>query len=62
MCDVAIESGSGIRAQALTKNGKLLDDFYIIRDKNITHLLNAPSPAATSAFAIAQHINSAFES
>ncbi len=57
-----IHGGSGVRAQALTKNGKLLDDFYIIRDKNITHVLNAPSPAATSAFAIAEHIISVFES
>ncbi len=57
-----IRGGSGVRAQALTKNGKLLDDFYIIRDKNITHVLNAPSPAATSAFAIADHIVSVFES
>ncbi len=57
-----IPGGSGVRAQALTKNGKLLDDFHIIRDKNITHVLNAPSPAATSAFAIAEHIVSVFES
>jgi len=57
-----IHGGSGVRAQALTKNGKLLDDFYIIRDKNIIHVLNAPSPAATSAFAIAEHIVSVFES
>jgi L-2-hydroxyglutarate oxidase len=57
-----IPGGSGVRAQALTKNGKLLDDFNIIRNKNITHVLNAPSPAATSAFAIAEHIVSVFES
>lgn len=56
-----IPGGSGVRAQALTKNGELLDDFHIIRDKNITHVLNAPSPAATSAFAIAEHIVSVFE-
>ncbi len=57
-----IHGGSGVRAQALTKNGKLLDDFFIIRNKKITHVLNAPSPAATSAFAIADHIVSVFES
>ena len=60
--DDLISGGSGVRAQALTKNGKLLDDFYIIRDKNITHVLNSPSPAATSAFAIAEHIVSVSES
>ncbi len=57
-----IHGGSGVRAQALTKNGKLLDDFFIIRNKKIIHVLNAPSPAATSAFAIADHIVSVFES
>lgn len=57
-----IPGGSGVRAQALTKSGKLLDDFHIIRNNNITHVLNAPSPAATSAFAIAEHIVSVFES
>ena len=57
-----LPDGSGVRAQALRKNGKLLNDFNIIRDKNITHVLNAPSPAATSAFAIAEHIVSVFES
>ena len=56
-----IPGGSGVRAQALTKNGKLLDDFRIIRNKNITHVLNTPSPAATSAFAIAEHIVSVFK-
>ncbi len=60
--DDLIPGGSGVRAQALTKNGKLLNDFYIIGNKNITHVLNAPSPAATSAFAIAEHIVSVFES
>ena len=57
-----IPGGSGVRAQALTKDGRLLDDFYLIRDKHITHVLNAPSPAATSAFAIAEHIVSVFKS
>ena len=56
-----IPGGSGVRAQALTKNGKLLDDFRIIRNKNIIHVLNTPSPAATSAFAIAEHIVSVFK-
>jgi len=57
-----IPGGSGVRAQALTIDGKLLDDFHIIRNDNITHILNAPSPAATSAFAIAEHVISVFES
>ena len=59
--DDIVPGGSGVRAQALTKDGKLLDDFKIIRNKNIVHVLNAPSPAATSAFAIAENIISVFE-
>ena len=59
--DDIVPGGSGVRAQALTKDGKLLDDFKIIRNKNIVHVLNAPSPAATSAFAIAENIISIFE-
>jgi len=59
--DDIVPGGSGVRAQALTKEGKLLDDFKIIRNKNIVHVLNAPSPAATSAFAIAENIISVFE-
>ena len=47
---------SGIRAQIVTKNGELLDDFLIDKNKNIINVVNAPSPAATSAFAIAKEI------
>ncbi|PHR72217.1 MAG: L-2-hydroxyglutarate oxidase [Lutibacter sp.] len=47
---------SGVRAQALDSNGNLVDDFKIEdRDGNI-HVLNAPSPAATSCLAIADEI------
>ncbi len=48
--------GSGIRAQALSTNGQLLDDFVIETQGAQTHVLNAPSPAATSALAIGQEI------
>lgn len=51
-----IAGGSGIRAQALLNNGKLLDDFKVLRNENIIHVLNAPSPAATGSFAIAENI------
>jgi L-2-hydroxyglutarate oxidase len=46
----------GIRAQAVDEQGNLIDDFRLERDKNILHVLNAPSPAATAAFAIGKHI------
>ncbi|MFA6540755.1 MAG: L-2-hydroxyglutarate oxidase [Bacteroidota bacterium] len=49
-------SGSGVRAQALDAGGKLLDDFYIMESKNMVHVLNAPSPAATSSLSIGSAI------
>lgn len=42
----------GIRAQAMTADGALVDDFRIADRGNVSHVLNAPSPAATSALAI----------
>ena len=46
----------GIRAQALARDGALVDDFVIQEDGNVTNVLNAPSPAATASFAIAREI------
>ncbi|HXV62063.1 MAG TPA: L-2-hydroxyglutarate oxidase [Vicinamibacteria bacterium] len=48
--------GSGVRAMALDPDGSLVDDFRIVRTSSAIHVLSAPSPAATSAFAIADHI------
>jgi L-2-hydroxyglutarate oxidase len=48
--------GAGIRAQALTAEGKLVDDFEIVTTDHAVHVLNAPSPAATAALAIGRHI------
>ena len=50
------EGGAGVRAQACDKNGGLIDDFLIIEDKTIINVCNAPSPAATSSYAIGLHI------
>lgn len=47
---------SGVRAQALKPNGELVDDFKINYSGNSVHVLNAPSPAATAALAIADII------
>jgi L-2-hydroxyglutarate oxidase len=47
---------SGVRAQMLDKNGKLVDDFKIEKKNGIIHVLNAPSPAATSCLAIADEV------
>lgn len=49
-------AGSGIRAQACSRDGKLLDDFYFYEAENAIHVCNAPSPAATSALAIADTV------
>lgn len=51
-----IEGGSGVRAQACDIQGGLLDDFYILDKKNIVHVCNAPSPAATSSLSIGSAI------
>ncbi len=49
--------GSGVRAQACDRKGNLLDDFDIVRDGNIVHVRNAPSPAATSCLSIGKSIS-----
>ena len=49
-------SGSGVRAQACEKDGKLLDDFYVEKRGACIHVLNAPSPAATGSLAIGDKI------
>ncbi|HEY2424004.1 MAG TPA: hypothetical protein VGH55_07860, partial [Chthoniobacterales bacterium] len=47
---------SGVRAQALMPDGKLVDDFLIVKGKNSIHVCNAPSPAATASLEIARFI------
>lgn len=47
---------AGIRAQALQSDGKLVDDFLIIKGRNSMHVCNAPSPAATASLEIGQAI------
>ena len=48
--------GSGIRAQALEQDGKLVDDFRIVEAMGMIHVLNAPSPAATASLSIGKTI------
>ena len=60
--DDVVPGPAGIRAQALDADGGLVDDFRIaIRDR-IVVLRNAPSPAATSALAIAEHVVTTIDS
>jgi len=47
---------SGIRAQALRRNGSLVEDFAIGGGEHVLHVLNAPSPAATASLAIGREL------
>ncbi len=47
-----IPAGAGVRAQACDREGNLIDDFYIKKTERFVHVLNAPSPAATSSLSI----------
>jgi L-2-hydroxyglutarate oxidase len=49
-------AGSGVRAQACSRDGLLLDDFEIRTSGRVTHVCNAPSPAATASLAIGEAI------
>jgi L-2-hydroxyglutarate oxidase len=54
-------SPAGVRAQAVDRQGRLVDDFVIDRRDRLVLVRNAPSPAATSSLAIAEHVVSALE-
>ncbi len=47
---------AGVRAQAVSRQGALMDDFVILRKGNRIHVCNAPSPAATASLAIGEHL------
>ncbi len=51
-----VRNGSGVRAQAMTRDGKLVEDFELIVRENAVHVINAPSPAATASLAIGESI------
>ncbi|WP_411843051.1 L-2-hydroxyglutarate oxidase [Salinicoccus sp. HZC-1] len=51
-----IPGPAGVRAQAISSNGKMVDDFHIIEGKRSIHVLNAPSPAATASIEIGKEI------
>lgn len=54
--DDLVPSAAGVRAQALTGNGSLVDDFLIVRGSRSMHICNAPSPAATASLAIGRAV------
>lgn len=49
-------AGSGVRAQAVTNDGRLVDDFLLVQTPTAVHVLNAPSPAATASLPIGAEI------
>ena len=51
-----VAAGCGIRAQAVDRQGRLVDDFRFATGDRTVHVLNAPSPAATAALAIGEEI------
>ena len=51
-----VPGGAGVRAQAVSPDGSLVDDFRIVATTDAVHVLNAPSPAATASIAIGRHI------
>jgi L-2-hydroxyglutarate oxidase LhgO len=51
-----VPAHAGVRAQALDRDGSLVDDFRIHHLGSVTAVRNAPSPAATSSLAIAEHV------
>ncbi len=56
--DDLIDGGSGVRAQAMRPDGRLIEDFeFVVRDRAV-HVLNAPSPAATASLAIGEEVAS----
>jgi L-2-hydroxyglutarate oxidase len=54
--DDLIPGGSGVRAQAMSPEGSLVDDFHFVQGDRELHVVNAPSPAATCSLAIGEEI------
>jgi L-2-hydroxyglutarate oxidase len=54
-------SRAGVRAQALDRQGNLVDDYVVLEQDRILHLINAPSPAATSCLSIGENMADRFD-
>lgn len=54
--DHLLPGGTGVRAQAVARDGQLVDDFHFVDAPRMVHVLNAPSPAATASLAIGNYI------
>jgi len=57
ICEQDLETGSaGVRAQAMSSDGSLVEDFSFVEEPGILHVVNAPSPAATASLAIGEYV------
>lgn len=54
--DDLVPAAAGVRAQAVLRDGTLVDDFLIEEGVRAVHVLNAPSPAATAALPIGREV------
>ena len=54
--DDLVPGGSGVRAQAVDRNGNLLDDFHFVHSRRMIHVCNVPSPAATASLEIGREV------
>jgi len=54
--DDLVPGGSGVRAQAVDRNGNLLDDFCFVHRRRMIHVCNVPSPAATASLEIGREV------
>jgi L-2-hydroxyglutarate oxidase len=54
--DDLVPGGAGVRAQVVLRNGRLLDDFHVLREGPFLHVINVPSPAATASLRIGEHL------
>lgn len=54
--EMVVRTRAGIRAQAIDREGRLVDDFRVLREAGMVHVVNAPSPAATASLAIGEKV------
>jgi L-2-hydroxyglutarate oxidase len=54
--DDLIEGGAGVRAQAMSPDGSLVEDFHFVQGPGELHVVNAPSPGATASLALGEEI------
>jgi L-2-hydroxyglutarate oxidase len=54
--DQLLPGPTGVRAQAVDRNGMIMDDFAFLESRRLIHVLNAPSPGATASLSLGQAV------